>query len=54
MLDSIFSSIGDATDGATTVDFSREWDAGGLDHRFKLVVDATDGRLVGWNYVNSK
>ncbi len=53
-INSIFSNIGDATDGATTVDFSREWDAGGLDHRFNLVVDATDGRLVGWNYVNSK
>ena len=53
-INSIFSNIGDATDGATTVDFSREWDADGLDHRFNLVVDATDGRLVGWNYVNSK
>ena len=53
-INSIFSNIGDATDGATTVDFSREWDANGLEHRFNLVVDATDGRLVGWNYVNSK
>ena len=53
-INSIFSNIGDATDGATTVDFSREWDTNGLDHRFNLVVDATDGRLVGWNYVNIK
>lgn len=53
-INSIFSNIGDATDGATTVDFSREWESNGLDNRFNLVVDATDGRLVGWNYVNSK
>ncbi len=41
------SSILDA-DGATTVDLQRQWEEGAVDHRFSLLVDATDGRLIGW------
>jgi hypothetical protein len=52
-INSILTNIGDATDGATTVDFSREWDTNGWNNRFYLVADATDGRLVGWNYVKT-
>ena len=52
-INSILTNIGDATDGATTVDFSREWDSGGWENRFNLVTDATDGRIVGWNYVKN-
>jgi len=52
-INSILTNIGDATDGATTVDFSREWDSNGWDNRFNLVADATDGRIIGWNYVKN-
>ena len=52
-INSILTNIGDATDGATTVDISREWDSGGWDNRFNLVADASDGRIVGWNYVKN-
>ena len=52
-INTILSNIGDATDGATTVDVSREWIDDGWDKRFNLVVDATDGRIIGWNYVSN-
>jgi hypothetical protein len=52
-INSILTNIGDATDGATTVDISREWDSNGWDNRFNLVADASDGRIVGWNYVKN-
>ena len=52
-INTILSNIGDATDGATTVDVSREWTDDGWDKRFNLVVDATDGRIIGWNYVSN-
>ena len=52
-INSILTNIGDATDGATTVDISREWDSSGWDNRFNLVADASDGRIVGWNYVKN-
>jgi hypothetical protein len=34
--------------GATTVDVQRQWEDNGMSHRFSLLVDATDGRLIGW------
>ena len=52
-INSILTNIGDATDGATTVDISREWDSGGWENRFNLVADASDGRIVGWNFVKN-
>ena len=52
-INSILTNIGDATDGAITVDISREWDSNGWDNRFNLVADASDGRIVGWNYVKN-
>ena len=36
------------TTGATTVDIQRQWEEDGVDHRFSLLVDGTDGRLIGW------
>ena len=36
------------TTGATTVDVQRQWEEDGVDHRFSLLVDGTDGRLIGW------
>ena len=42
-----FSDLLD-TSGATTVDLQRTWDDGGKDRSFSLLVDATDGRLIGW------
>ena len=39
--------------GACTVDMSREWTDDGWDKRFNLIADATDGRIIGWNYVMS-
>ena len=35
--------------GATTVDFSRTWDEGGWTHQLSMALDATDGRVIGWN-----
>ncbi len=52
-INSILSNIGDATDGATTVDISREWNSNEWNNRFNLIADATDGRIVGWNYVQN-
>ena len=52
-INTILSNIGDATDGACTVDMSREWTEDGWDKRFNLIADATDGRIIGWNYVMS-
>ncbi len=42
------------TTGATTVDVQRQWEEGGLDHRFSLLVDATDGRVIGWTKLSSE
>ena len=42
-----FSDLLD-TSGATTVDFQRTWDDGNKDRSFSLLVDGTDGRLIGW------
>jgi hypothetical protein len=42
-----FSDLLD-TSGATTVDLQRTWDDNGKDRSFSLLVDATDGRLIGW------
>ena len=50
-VNSILSNIGDATKGATTIDMSRDWSDNGWNKQFNLVVDATDGRVIGWNYV---
>ena len=36
------------TTGATTVDVQRQWEENGVDRRFSLLVDGTDGRLIGW------
>ena len=36
------------TNGATTVDVQRSWEDGDADRSFSLLVDATDGRLIGW------
>jgi hypothetical protein len=48
-----FGDLFDTT-GATTVDVQRQWEAGGVDHRFSLLVDATDGRLIGWTKLASE
>jgi hypothetical protein len=48
--------FGDLLDnsGATTVDVQRQWEDDGTDHRFSLLVDATDGRLIGWTKLSSE
>jgi hypothetical protein len=48
-----FGDLFDTT-GATTVDVQRQWEEGGLDHRFSLLVDATDGRVIGWTKLTSE
>jgi hypothetical protein len=40
--------------GATTYDVQRQWDENGLNHRFSLLVDATDGRLIGWTKLSTE
>ena len=50
-INSILTNIGDATEGACTVDISRDWTDDGWNKRFNLIADATDGRIIGWNYV---
>ncbi len=50
-INTILTNIGDATDGANTVDISRDWTEDGWDKQFNLIADATDGRIIGWNYV---
>tara|TARA_B100000927_G_scaffold135681_1_gene109470 strand:- start:192 stop:2252 length:2061 start_codon:yes stop_codon:yes gene_type:complete len=50
-INTILANIGDATDGANTVDISRDWTDNGWNKRFNLIADATDGRIIGWNYV---
>ena len=42
-----FSDLLD-TSGATTVDVQRQWEENGNDRSFSLLVDGTDGRLIGW------
>lgn len=42
-----FSDLLD-TSGATTIDVQRQWEENGNDRSFSLLVDATDGRLIGW------
>ncbi len=42
-----FSDLLD-TSGATTMDLQRTWEDGNKDRSFSLLVDATDGRLIGW------
>ena len=48
--------FGDLLDnsGATTLDVQRQWDDNGLNHRFSLLVDATDGRLIGWTKLSTE
>ena len=50
-INTILTNIGDATDGASTVDISRDWTDDGWNKQFNLIADATDGRIIGWNYV---
>ena len=50
-INTILTNIGDATDGACTVDISRDWSEDGWDKQFNLIADATDGRIIGWNYI---
>ena len=38
---------------ACNVDISRDWTENGFDKSFNLIADATDGRIIGWNYVMS-
>ena len=52
-INTILTNIGDATDGACTVDISRDWSEDGWDKQFNLIADATDGRIIGWNYIMS-
>ena len=52
-INTILANIGDAAEGACTVDISRDWTESGFDKRFNLIADATDGRIIGWNYVMS-
>ena len=42
-----FSELLD-TSGATTIDVQRQWEENGNDRSFSLLVDGTDGRLIGW------
>ena len=42
-----FSDLLD-TSGATTIDVQRQWEENGKDRSFSLLVDGTDGRLIGW------
>ena len=42
-----FSDLLD-TSGATTIDVQRQWEENGNDRSFALLVDATDGRRIGW------
>mgnify|MGYP005718637681 CR=1 FL=1 len=42
-----FSDLLD-TSGATTIDVQRQWEENGNDRSFSLLVDGTDGRLIGW------
>ena len=52
-INTILANIGDAAEGACTVDISRDWTESGFNKRFNLIADATDGRIIGWNYVMS-
>jgi hypothetical protein len=42
------------TTGATTVDIQRQWDEGAVDHSFSLLVDASDGRVIGWTSLQAE
>lgn len=42
------------TTGATTVDIQRQWDEGAVEHSFSLLVDASDGRLIGWTALQAE
>ena len=52
-INTILANIGDAAEGACIADISRDWTESGFDKRFNLIADATDGRIIGWNYVMS-
>ncbi len=42
------------TSGATTVDVQRQWEDGNKDRSFSLLVDASDGRLIGWTNLSTE
>ena len=42
------------TSGATTVDVQRSWEDNGADRTFSALVDATDGRMIGWTSLSVK
>ena len=42
-----FSDLLDTSE-ATTIDVQRQWEENGNDRSFSLLVDGTDGRLIGW------
>lgn len=48
-----FSDLLD-TSGATTVDVQRQWEDGNKDRSFSLLVDASDGRLIGWTSLSTE
>jgi len=45
------SSVFNTVEGATTIDVQRQWNDGDWDHQTSLLVDGTDGRLIGWTHV---
>ena len=47
-----FGQLLDSVGGATTVDMQRTWMEGEEDHSFSALVDATDGRLIGWTHLS--
>ena len=52
-LNSYLTQLIEDGNGATTVDMSRTWSSGGYKNSMSMAADATDGRLIGWNYVKT-
>ena len=49
----LLGQLTDTSVGATTLDISRTWTEGGLEHTFAVAVDASDGRVVGWTKLSA-
>jgi hypothetical protein len=39
--------------GATTLDMTRSWQSGSWDNSLSLAMDATNGQVIGWNFIQT-
>ena len=47
------NSLNSGDTGATTLDMTRSWQSGEWDNSLSLAMDATNGQVVGWNFIQT-